>query len=161
MSPSDDLDAEQRQHLHVLESPAHQEWRARQALSWSTVIKVGLAIGLVFFFLPGGAPWTGPASGTSAMGRPLPWPWPLIVLAHFALSIGYMACIGFAVYRQRLVGAIATGILCGALLFILNSALFALYGVGDMRLFFGHLVFGLFGAIAYKAISVPPPRVKA
>lgn len=94
------------------------------------------------------------------MGRPLPWPWLLVLVTHFALSLGYMTAIGLVVYRLRVFGAIIAGIACGAALFIANSAVFALFGAGDLRLFVGHIVFGLFGALAYKAISVPPPFVK-
>lgn len=160
MNATDRLSAHQRQHLHVVETPAHQEWRARQALSVATIWKVGLGVGLFFFFLPGGSPWTGPAGFAAVMGRPMPdWPIALCAVAHFAIAIGYVAAIATAVYRLKLFGAIVAGLACGAVLFAANCLVFGLTGFRELQLFTTHAIFGLMSALAYKALSVPPPLV--
>ena len=160
MNEIEERDARERQHVEVTESVEHQEWRARQDVNWSAVVKVGLGVGLLFFVLPGGTPWTGAAFGTTVMGRAFPLPWAAILLAHFVLSLSYVAVIASAIYRLRVPMALVIGVLVGAGLFAANCVMFAPWSAMNLETLPGHLLFGLFAAAAYKAVAVPPPHTR-
>src|SRR5512146_2534755 len=82
-----------------METAEHQEWRSRQHVSWPAIFKSGLAIGLLLFIFGGGTPWTGGAGMNEVMGRPVHWPWPLLIVAHFGLAWLYMTVIAHVIYR--------------------------------------------------------------
>jgi hypothetical protein len=146
-----------------METPEHQEWRSRQQVNWTAVAKSGLGMGLLLFIFAGGTPWTGASGLNQVMGRPLPWPWPTLLLAHFALAWLYMGVIAAAIYRLRVFSAILTGVVVALFLYGINFVIFAGLGSGmgdrgDARALAAHLTLGLLGSALYKALSVPPPE---
>ena len=144
-----------------METPEHQEWRSRQALSWPAVIKAGFGAGLMFFVLSGGAPWTTAGTMNGIMGRDVPGGMFLLTASHFALSWVYMFVIGSAIYRYRPPVAVPLGILVTMGLYALNLLVFRMGGMTmqspEARAVLVHLMFGLFGSLFYKALSVPKP----
>jgi hypothetical protein len=143
-----------------MESPEHQEWRARQHVNWPAIFKCGLGVGLFLFIFSGGTPWTSGGIITGVMGRALPWPWPLIVVAHFGLCLGYMAVIAHIIYRFKVLKAIIVGLVTAMGLYAINYILLTGWSDhrDDGRALAAHIVFGLFASVVYKAISVPRPR---
>jgi hypothetical protein len=140
-----------------MESIEHQEWRARHHLSWSAILKIGLGLGLYLFIFPGGTPWTGGGVANGVLGRSLTWPWAAIAFTHFALCMLYMVVIALAIYRLRLIPAVIVGLVIALALYGVTYLIFATGNAGDGRSLAAHIVFGLFSAVLYKAISVPPP----
>ena len=143
-----------------MESPEHQEWRARQRVSWPAIFKAGLGVGLFLFIFSGGTPWTSGGIVTGVMGRAMPWPWSLIILAHFGLSLGYMAIVAHIIYRFRVVSGIIVGLLVSVGLYAVNYAVLGGWSDhrDDGRALAAHIVFGLFASAIYKAISIPRPQ---
>jgi hypothetical protein len=143
-----------------MESPEHQEWRSRQQVSWPAIYKTGLGMGLFLFIFSGGTPWTSGGIVSSVMGRGLPWPWPLLIVAHFGLALLYMAIIAHIIYRFRVWMGVAIGLITALGLYAINYAI--LHGWSDPRddgrALAAHIVLGLFGSAIYKAISTPRPQ---
>lgn len=146
-----------------METPEHQDWRARQTINYGAALKVGLGMGLFLFIFSGGTPWTGAGTANAAMGRVLPWPWPAIALLHFSMTICYMLVIAKLVYRFRLLPALLVGVMTAGGLYLVNLAFFATTGLAsdlsNGRSVVAHVILGLLGSAAYKGISVPPPDV--
>jgi hypothetical protein len=144
-----------------METPEHQEWRSRQALSWSAVFKAGFGAGLMFFVLSGGTPWSTAGTMNGIMGRDVPGSWIGITFCHFLLSFVYMFVIGSAIYRFRPPVAVPLGILVTMGLYLINVLIFRMGGMTmsspEGRAVLVHLMFGLFGSLFYKALSVPKP----
>ncbi len=144
-----------------METPEQQVWRSRQQLSWPAVWKAAFGAGLMFYVLSGGAPWTSAGVMNSIMGRDVPGSLFLITVCHFALSFVYMFVIGTAIYRFQTPVAVPFGILVTLGLYAINLLVFRMGGMTmgspEGRAVLVHLMFGLFGSLFYKALSVPRP----
>lgn len=132
-----------------------QEERSRRQISWSAVLKVGLAMGLYLFIFAGGTPWTGAGVASGVLGRAYGLPVVVTGLAHFGLCLAYVALIAAVTYRLHVWIAVLVGPLVTLALYGLTFPLLATHNVGDSRAFSAHLVLGLFGTALYKALSVP------
>ena len=135
-----------------------QERIAKRRVSWPAIFKVGLGLGVYLFIFAGGTPWTGAGIANGVLGRAEPWPMPLVTIAHFSLCLVYMVILAHAIYRLNIWMAAFAGVAVGLVLYGVNYALFATHNAGDGRALSAHIVFGLFGSVLYKALSVP--RVK-
>ncbi len=144
-----------------METTQHQEWRSRQHINIPAVLKAGIATGLLFFVMSGGSPWSTAGTMNVIMGRDVPTSFPLLVLGHFGLSILYMFIIAAVIYRFKTVLAVPIGVGISLVLYALNYLAFSAFGVvmqsPEFRAFLVHFMFGLFGSLLYKAISVPKP----
>ena len=144
-----------------MESPEHQEWRARQRVRWAAIVKTALFAGLVLFLMSGGGPWSTAGTMNVIMGRDVPLNYLLLALGHFAVSLIYVFVIAQVIYRFRLVAAIGVGVLGAIGLYAINFAIFRGLGVAqhspESKTFFVHLVFGAIASALYKAFSVPRP----
>lgn len=145
-----------------MESIEHQEMRARREVNLTAALKVGAGLGVLLFIFPGGTPWTSGGTLNAVLGRPMPWPWFLILAVHLALCLAYMVVVANVVYRFKLIAAIGAGILTVLGLFAVNFAFFAAImgfnqDLSNARSLVAHVIFGLFGTVIYKAISVPRP----
>jgi hypothetical protein len=144
-----------------MESSAHQEWRARQKVSWRAIIQTALCAGGVLFIMSGGSPWSTAGTMNAIMGRDLPLGFFTLLVLHLVMSFIYAAVIAHAIYRLRMVMALATGVAVGVLLYGVNYAVF--HGLAlqmqspEMRAFLVHVAFGLVASAIYKGASVPPP----
>lgn len=149
-----------------METTEHQEWRSRQQLSISAVLKAGLTCGILFFIMSGGSPWSTAGTMNMIMGRDIPvgseagrfWS---LAFWHFILAILYTFLIGLVIYRLRTPTGVAIGVLVGMALYIANVFLFRGLGLTmqspEFVTWFVHLVFSLFAALLYKAFSLPKP----
>lgn len=144
-----------------METPEHQEWRSRQALSIPAVIKAGLGTGLIFFMMSGGTPWSTAGTANAAMGRDFAWNIFAVGALHFGLALGYMLAIAAVIYRMGTGAGIATGVALSIALYVVNLLVFQASGLmqqsPEFRPFFVHLMFGIFASLLYKAVSVPRP----
>jgi hypothetical protein len=144
-----------------MESPEHQEWRARQRVRWAAIIKTALFAGLVLFLMSGGGPWSTAGTMNAIMGRDIPLNYILLALGHFAVSLIYVFILALVIFRFRLLSAIGVGVVVAAALYGVNFAIFRGLGVmqhsPESKTFFVHLVFGAIASALYKAFSVPRP----
>ena len=135
----------------------------RRAIDFKAAMGAGLLIGLLVALFPRGSPWSGTTFfSPTVMGRTLIEPggsFLLSLFAHLALSIGYAIIIGLVVDKLRRVKAVIAGGIVGAVLFLVNWAVFNfLVSDGTTRetvVLFTHLAFGLITAGAYKGLSKP------
>lgn len=135
----------------------------RRAVDLKAAIGAGLFIGLLIALFPRGNPWSGMTFfSLTVMGRTLIEPGGSFLLplgAHLALAIGYAIIIGLIVEKLHRVKAVIAGGIVGAILFILNWAVFNfLVTDGTTResvVLFTHVAFGLITAGAYKGLSKP------
>ena len=140
------------------------EEKQRRAVDFNAAMNAGLLIGLLLALFPRGSPWGGMTFfSPTVMGRTLTELGSAFVLslgAHLALSIGYAIIIGLIVDKLGRVKAVIAGGIVGALLFLLNWAVFKfLVTDGTTReslVLFTHIAFGLMTAGAYKGLSKPP-----
>jgi predicted anti-sigma-YlaC factor YlaD len=144
-----------------MESTEHQEWRARQEINVPAALKTALGMGIFFFVMTGGGPWTTDGSLNAAMGREIKMSfWPM-ALTHFGLAFAYTFAIAWATYRFTLLPAIAAGIATGMVLYAINFGMFKTTGMEltgrEFVTFFTHFVYSLFATMLYKALSVPRP----
>lgn len=144
-----------------METTQHQEWRSRQHISIPAVLKAGFGAGLLFFIMSGGTPFSTAGTMNAVMGRDIAMNWPLLVVCHFGLSLLYMFIIAAVIYRFKTVLAVPAGIGIALALYGANYLLFSAFGLSmqspEFRPFMVHFMFGLFGSLLYKAISVPKP----
>ena len=135
----------------------------RRALDFNAALSAGLVIGLLIVLFPRGSPWSGMTFfSPTVMGRTLPelgGSFLLSLGAQLALAIGYAIIIGLIVDKIRRVKAVIAGGVIGAVLFLLNWAVFKfLVTDGTTReslVLFTHVAFGLMTAGAYKGLSKP------
>ena len=135
----------------------------RRAVDFNAAMSAGLLIGLLVALFPRGSPWSGMTFfSPTVMGRTLTELGGSFVLslgAHLALSIGYAIFIALIVDKLRRVKAVIAGGIVGAVLFLLNWAVFKfLVTDGTTRealVLFTHIAFGLMAAGAYKGLSKP------
>lgn len=135
----------------------------RRALDFNAAMGAGLIIGLLIALFPRGSPWSGLTFfSPTVMGRALPelgGSFILSLAAHLALAIGYAIIIGLIVDKLRRVKAVIAGAIVGAILFLLNWAVFKfLVADGTTReglVLATHVAFGLMTAGAYKGLSKP------
>ena len=144
-----------------METPSHQEWRSRQQLKWSAVIKAALAAGAVVFVLSGGSPWSTAGTMNAIMGRDLPIALLALFVLHFLFALVYGAIIASVIYRMRLVLGLLFGVATGLGLYAVNYAIFHFLATQmqspEERAFYVHVSFSLIFSAAYKALSVPKP----
>jgi hypothetical protein len=144
-----------------MESPQHQEWRARQRVRGMAIVKAGVFAGAVLFLMSGGGPWSTAGTMNVIMGRDVPLNYFLLALGHFAVSLIYVFVLAQVIYRFRLLPAIGVGVLVAIGLYAVNFAIFRGLGVPqhspESKTFFVHLVFGAIASALYKAFSVPRP----
>ena len=146
-----------------METPEHQEYRARQRVSVPAIVKAGLITGLVLFLMSGGGPWSTAGTMNVIMGRDVKTSLPVLILGHFSVALIYTFVIALTVYRWRSIWtALPVGILTGLGLYAVNALIFrglnlVQHTQGEGRTIFVHLVFGLFSAALYRAFSVPKP----
>lgn len=144
-----------------METTQHQEWRSRQHINIPAVLKAGFGTGLLFFIMTGGSPWSTAGTMNAVMGRDIPMSLPLLVASHFGLALLYMFVIAAVIYRFKTVLAVPIGIGITLALYGANYLLFSAFGVSmqspEFRPFLVHFMFGLFGSLLYKAMSVPKP----
>ena len=144
-----------------METPEHQEYRARQRVSWGAIIKTTGIAGLVLFIMSGGGPWSTAGTMNAIMGRDISLPIVVLALGHFAVALLYVFVMAQVIYRFRVIPGIlaCVGVVLG--LYALNFAIFKGLGVAqqspEMRTFFVHVSFGLFASAIYKALAVPKP----
>jgi hypothetical protein len=144
---------------------AYQETYEEQhrAVDFNAALSAGLLIGLLIALFPHGSPWSGMTFfSPSVMGRTiteLGGSFLLSLGAHLALAVGYAIIIGLIVEKLRRVKAVIAGGVVGAVLFLLNWAVFKfLVTDGTTRealALFTHVAFGLMTAGAYKGLSKP------
>jgi hypothetical protein len=144
-----------------LETAEHQEWRSRQHLDMSAVIKATAGVGLIFFYMSGGSPWSTAGVMNMIMGRDFPIGFWGTLVGHFIVALIYTFVIGSVIYRLPTAAAIPSGILTGIALYAVNWLIFRSAGLTmfspEYVTFFVHVMFSLFVSLAYKALSVPPP----
>lgn len=136
----------------------------RHAADFKAAVGAGLLIGLVIAMFPRGSPWSGMTFfSPTIMGRTLIEPGGSFLLslgAHLALSVGYSIVIALIVDRLRRAKAVIAGGIVGAVLFLINWAVFNfLVTDGTAResvVLLTHIAFGLITAGAYKGLSKPP-----
>jgi predicted histidine transporter YuiF (NhaC family) len=140
------------------------EEEQRRAVDFNAAMSAGLLVGLLIALFPRGSPWSGMTFFSPAvMGRTLTEMRESFVLslgAHLALSVGYAIIIGLIVDKLRRVKAVIAGGIVGAVLFLLNWAVFRFLvtdgSTRDSLVLFTHIAFGLMTAGAYKGLSRPP-----
>jgi hypothetical protein len=144
-----------------METTQHQEWRSRQHINIPAVLKAGFGTGLLFFLMSGGSPWSTAGTMNAVMGRDIPMAFPMLVICHFGLALLYMFVIAAVIYRYKTVLAVPAGVGLALVLYGANYLLFSAFGVNmqspEFRPFMVHFMFGLFGSLLYKAMSVPKP----
>ena len=136
----------------------------RRAVDFNAAMSAGLLIGLLIALFPRGSPWSGMTFfSPTVMGRTLTelsGSFLMSLGAHLALAVGYAIIIGLIVDKLRRVKAVIAGGIVGAMLFLLNWAVFKfLVTDGTTReslVLFTHIAFGLITAGAYKGLSKPP-----
>src|SRR4051812_28821528 len=136
-----------------------QELRARQALDMGAVFKAAFAVGLIFFVMSGGSPWTTAGTMNMIMGRDFVAKFWTLLIGHFAVSLLYCWIIGSVIYRLATPAAVAVGVGMGIGLYFANLVAFWSLG-GKMQspefvTFFVHVTFSLFASLMYKAFSIP------
>jgi hypothetical protein len=143
-----------------MESPKHQEWRARQRLSGRAICQAALFAGAVLFVFSGGSPWTTPGIG-NVIGRELPASFLPLLILHFVLSFIYSWAIASVIYRMRLGAGVVMGVVTGLGLYVLNYGFFHTLSTQltgpEFRALIVHVVFSLMSSLVYKAAAVPPP----
>ncbi len=138
-----------------------QELRARQALSVSAVFKTGFAVGLIYFIMSGGSPWTTAGTMNMIMGRDfVGLSFLSLVLGHFAVSFLYTWVIGSVIYRLKTPAAVAVGVGIGLGLYYVNHLAFwalggKMYQQSEFVVMFVHVTYALFASLLYKAFSIP------
>ena len=133
------------------------------AVDLKAALGAGLLIGLLVALFPRGSPWSGTTFfSPTVMGRTVTEPGGSFLLslgAHLALSIGYAIIIGLVVDKLHRVKAVIAGGIVGAVLFLINWAVFKFLvtdGAGrETIVLFTHIAFGLLTAGAYKGFSKP------
>lgn len=144
-----------------MESYAHQEWRARQRVSWKAIWQAALSIGGVLFLLSGGAPWTTAGTMNAIMGRDLPMNFWALLLFHFLVSFVNVVVIAHVIYRLRVLPGLLAGVAVGMVLYAINFAVFRGLSVQmqspEFRAFYAHFAFSLFASAVYLGASVPKP----
>jgi hypothetical protein len=149
------------QPVQPLETPEHQEQRARRGLNSRAALITAALIGGYFLIFSRGWPWLGTNFFDAAMGRVTHLPVAANLLIHAALAVAYSFALGLAVYRFRPFSAAFVGMAVSLLLYGCNFALAQGFGLGnrgeESGVLLAHLFFGLFGSLVYKAFSVPPP----
>jgi hypothetical protein len=134
-----------------------------RAVDFNAAMSAGLLIGLLIALFPRGSPWSGMTFfSPTVMGRTLTelrGSFLLSLGAHLALSIGYAIVLGLIVEKLRRVKAVVAGGIIGAVLFLLNWAVFKFLVTDGTTLeslvLFTHIAFGLMAAGAYKGLSKP------
>lgn len=144
-----------------MESSTHQEWRARQKVSWKAIIQATLGAGGVLFIMSGGSPWTTAGTMNATMGRDLPLGIFTLLFLHLLTSFIYVAVIAHVIYRLRVVPGIMAGVATCMALYALNYAVFQALPIQmqspEQRALFVHFTFGLLASGIYKGASVPRP----
>jgi predicted histidine transporter YuiF (NhaC family) len=133
-------------------------------MDFNSAMSAGLLIGLLIALFPRGSPWSDMTFfSPTVMGRTLPelgGSFLSSLGAHLALSVGYAIIIGLIVNKLDGVRAVITGGIVGALLFLLNWAVFKFLVTDEVTreamVLFTHVAFGLMTAGAYKGLSKPP-----
>jgi len=146
----------------VYREDAHFE-EHRRAVDFKAAMGAGLLVGLLIALFPRGSPWSGLTFfSPTVMGRSVVEPggsFQLSLGAHLALSIGYAIIIGLTVDKLRRVKAVVAGGIVGAVLFLINWAVFRFLVTDSMTrdsvVLFTHVAFGLITAGAYKGLSKP------
>ncbi|MHA3774300.1 hypothetical protein ACXR0O_22470 [Verrucomicrobiota bacterium sgz303538] len=97
----------------------------------------------------------------AVMGRDIPMAFPLIILSHFGIALVYMFVMASVIYRFKTPVAVPIGIGIAIGLYFANFLLSRAFGITmqspEFRPFLVHFMFGLFGSLLYKAMSVPKP----
>ncbi len=144
-----------------METTQHQEWRSRQKIDVSAVLKAAFGSGLIFFLLSGGSPWSTAGTMNAIMGRDLPFGMFTLIALHFLLAIVYTFIIAAAIYRFRTPFAVPAGVGVGLALYAVNFVVYRASGLlqksPEFRPVMVHLMFALFASLLYKAMSVPKP----
>jgi hypothetical protein len=144
-----------------METPEHQELRARQSVSRPAIIKTTLLAGFVFFIMSGGGPWSTAGTMNAIMGRDISLPFQWLLFWHFAVALFYVWIIARTIYQLALLPAIAAGLGVAMGLYVANLLVF--YGLGfqqqspEGRTLLLHIIFGLIASATYKAFAVPKP----
>jgi H+/Cl- antiporter ClcA len=145
-----------------METPEHQEYRARQRVSIPAVAKTAAGLGLLFFVMSGGGPWSTAGSMNVIMGRDIPLSLPALIVGHFAVAFIYTFVIASVIFRFKTIWAsLPVGVITGLVLYAVNALIFRGLNLvqqsSEGRTIFVHLSFGLFAAAVYRALAVPKP----
>ncbi|HEX8297378.1 MAG TPA: hypothetical protein VF593_13825 [Chthoniobacteraceae bacterium] len=144
-----------------METPDHQEWRARQRVSPHAILVAAAVVGTITFVFAGGSPWTTAGTMNSVMGRVVKTNFAALIIFHFLSAFAYATALAFTTYRFRLAPAILIGVATGAALYGISFAIFFSLGIRaespESRALLSHIVFALFATVVYKATSVPKP----
>lgn len=146
-----------------IESPEEQERRSRTGLQPKPLVLCALVVAVIVLFVPAGGPWMSQEGFISAMGRLLSHNLIMNLIGHFLLCLVYGWIVGFWIYGLGTGSGILLGALISLPLYGLNYLIFAAllrYSSNELHVFLAHLVFCLFFSAAYKAASVPRPRLK-
>ncbi|MFL6583630.1 MAG: hypothetical protein ACJ8KU_03835 [Chthoniobacterales bacterium] len=142
------------------ESERQQERRARQRVRPKALFYSALIAGAIVFVLPAG-PWMSHESMFAAMGRAM-IPNAIADLAiHLVMAFVYGWLIALCIYSLPLAGGLMLGPVLGLALYGLNYLVFGAVGrmqSNELHVAIAHFLFGLFFAVAYRAMAVPPPR---
>jgi len=144
------------------ETPEHQEQRARAYMRPKAAVITGLILGTYFLVFSRGWPWLGTSFFDAVIGRVTGLGWYANLPIQYVVAVAYALAIGFVVFRLPVLAAAFAGILTGGVLYGINFAIATVMGGvnpgEDTGVLLGHLFFGLFGSLIYKAFSVPPPK---
>jgi len=147
-----------------------QDIRAKHHLDLKAVLYAGLAVGLLFLFLPRGIPWNSLGLPTEAMGRPLFAKDTIAAMfitgiVQLLMALGYTYVIAAIVYRFRTLKASILGGLIGIALYGVNYLTFRMIlpdvpNRSEFAVFLTHLAFCFIATGAYKGFSTPQPQAK-
>lgn len=150
------------QPLKATETPEHQEARAQSRMRPKAALITAAILAVYFLIFSRGWPWLGTSFFEAVVGRVTGLPWAANIALHLAACVAYSLVIGLAVYRFNPFLAAFVGIATGCVLYGANYAIAQMTGglnpAEEGGIWMAHVFFGLFGALMYKAFSVPPPR---
>jgi hypothetical protein len=128
------------------------------------VVKAALLAGLIVYIVPSGGPWMSQEAFTNVMGRGTGGNFVFSLIWHFLLALVYGWILATCIYRPPTAGGIILGTLLAVPLWGLNYLIFAIAGglrANELHSLIAHIEFCLFFSVAYRALAVPRPKIRA
>ena len=147
-----------------VESDEAVERRARRRLRLGPMVKAALLAGTLVFIVPSGGPWMSREAFTNVMGRVLTGNVVVDLIIHFVVALIYGWIVAACIYRPATPAGIVLGVALSLPLWGLNYLFFGMAGGvqgNELHTFLAHFQFCLFFSVAYRAMAVPRPHIKA